>query len=339
MPVECAITERPLTIVDLPEWLPAVLEPTYDQVLPALLGGDPIILPAQMPTGLPATAAAELAAALVPRRAPGTSRTTPVRASGPAVADSTVVFDEAGCARLLGFLAQIPDRRARRGRRYPLPYLLALPVVAMPAHHIDIAAIAEWVADAPDSLLLALGASTGRAGRPRRPDGKTITVVLATHGEDYDQALCAFTAALARDRRQPTRSPLRRCPHVDGKAQKGATGPDGRTPMLLSARADDGTVAAQRVVPVDKSGPQRRQGALLRTGDPLPDRIKRLRSGQHRRHRHRHHRRQRIPHTPGIARIRRLRQRPQNTLVPGMTQPCPPRRAAGLAMSMIDQRR
>lgn len=40
---------------------------------------------------------------------------------------------------------------------------------------------------------------------------------------------------------------------MDGKAQKGATGPDGRTPMLLSARADDGTVAAQRVVPVDKT--------------------------------------------------------------------------------------
>jgi predicted transposase YbfD/YdcC len=254
VPVECAITERPLTIADLPDLLPAVLEPVYDQVLPALLGGDPIILPAQMPTGLPATAAAELAAALAPQRAPRTSRTTPAVASGPVPAESTVVFDEAGCARLLGFLAQIRDRRALRGRRYPLPYLLALPVVAMLACHIDITAIAEWVTDAPAALLLALGAPTDpTTGRPRRPDAKTLTDALATHGEDYDRALCAFTGALAREKHQRIHGGLRRCLHVDGKAQKGATTPDGRTPMLLSARADDGTVAAQRVVDIDKT--------------------------------------------------------------------------------------
>ena len=253
MTVECAITDRPLTIADLPEWLPAVLEPTYDQVLPALFGGDPVILPPQMPTGLPATAAVELAAALAPERPPRAGRTTPVPASGPAVAGTAVVFDVAGCARLLGFLAQIVDRRALRGRRYPLTYLLALPVVAMLAQHLDITAIAEWVADAPDNLLLAFGAATGRTGRPRRPDAKTLTDVLAVHGEDYDRALCAFTGALAREQHQHTHGGLRRCLHVDGKAQKGATTPDGRTPMLLSDRADDGTVAAQRVVDVDKT--------------------------------------------------------------------------------------
>jgi predicted transposase YbfD/YdcC len=254
VPVECAITERPLTIADLPDLLPAVLEPVYDQVLPALLGGDLVVLPTQMPAGLPATTAAELAAALAPQRPSRTRRTTSAPASGPAPADTTVVFDEAGCARLLGFLTQVPDRRALRGRRYPLSYLLALPVVAMLAHHLDITAIAEWVAEAPASLLLAFGASTGpTTGRPRRPDAKTLTDVLAVHGEDYDRALCAFIGALARDRHQRTHGTLRRCLHVDGKAQKGATGPDGRTPMLLSARADDGTVAAQRVVEVDKT--------------------------------------------------------------------------------------
>lgn len=251
MPVECAITERPLTIADLPDLLPAVLEPVYDQVLPALLGGDPIILPAQMPTGLSATAAAELAAVLAPQRPPRISRTAPAVASGPVTAGTAMVIDEAGCARLLGFLAQVRDRRALRGRRYPLSYLLALPMVAMLACHIDITAIAEWVSDAPAPLLLALGASTDRVGRPRRPDVKTITDALATHGEDYDRALCAFTAALARDQHRD--GPLRRCLHVDGKAQKGATTACGRTPMLLSARSDDGTVAAQQQVPVDKT--------------------------------------------------------------------------------------
>jgi predicted transposase YbfD/YdcC len=251
VPVECAITERPLTIEDLPDLLPAVLEPVYDQVLPALLGGEPVILPVQMPTGLPAAAAADLVAALTPERPARTSRTTAAPAPGPMAAGTTVVIDEAGCARLLGFLAQIPDRRALRGRRYPLPYLLALPMVAMLAYHIDITAIAEWVTDAPAALLLALGAPADRTGRPRRPDAKTITDVLAAHGEDYDRTLCAFTAALARDQHRD--GPLRRCLHVDGKAQKGATAPGGRTPMLLSARSDDGTIAAQQPVPVDKT--------------------------------------------------------------------------------------
>jgi hypothetical protein len=69
-PADCVIAERPLTIAALPDLLPAVLEPTYDQLLPALLGGDVIALPAQMPTGLPATAVRDLAAALTPERAP-----------------------------------------------------------------------------------------------------------------------------------------------------------------------------------------------------------------------------------------------------------------------------
>lgn len=106
----------------------------------------------------------------------------------------------------------------------------------------------------PDGLLLTLGAPTRRDGRPRRPDTKTITDALAVHGADYDRILCAFTAALARTQYRDTGGdPLRRCLHVDGKAQHGAARPGGRTPMLLSARADDGTVAAQHEVPVDKT--------------------------------------------------------------------------------------
>jgi hypothetical protein len=50
--VECAITAdaRPLTIADLPDWLLTVLEPVYDPVLPALLGGDPVTLHARRAT-------------------------------------------------------------------------------------------------------------------------------------------------------------------------------------------------------------------------------------------------------------------------------------------------
>jgi predicted transposase YbfD/YdcC len=251
---ECVITERPLTIADLPDLLPAFLEPVYDQVLPAVLGGDPVVLPEQMPRGLPAGAARELAAALAPERPARTGRATPVPASQSGRAGDPVTVDEAGVARLLGFLAQIPDRRALRGRRYPLPYLLALPMLAMPAGHLDITAVAEWVTDAPDTLLLTLGAPTRRDGRPRRPDAKTITEALAVHGADYDRVLCAFTAAVARTSHRDTHGdPLRRCLHIDGKAQHGAARPGQRTPMLLAARADDGTITAQQQVPVDKT--------------------------------------------------------------------------------------
>jgi predicted transposase YbfD/YdcC len=246
---QCATAERPLAIHELPQLLPAVLEPTYDQVLPGLLGGQPVQLPQHMPTRLPATCARELAAALAPQRrqrTAGTPRATP-HTAGP------VVIDEAGCARLLGFLAQVRDRRDPRGRRYPLPYLLALPIVAMMAHQLDLAAIGEWVTEAPEHLLLALGAPTGPTGQARRPDTKTITEALAEHGEDYDRALCAFTGALARDQHRQVHGGLRRCLHVDGKAQKGAARPGGQAPMLLSARLDDGTVAAQRSVPTEKT--------------------------------------------------------------------------------------
>jgi predicted transposase YbfD/YdcC len=248
---QCAIAERPLTIDDLPDLLPAVLEPTYDQILPDLLGGQPVELPPHMPTNLPAACARELAEALTPQRKqriPRTPRTTPDTATpGP------VVIDEAACARLLGFLAQVRDRRDPRGRRYPLPYPLALPIVAMTAHQIDLTAVGEWVAAAPEGLLLALGAPTSPAGQARRPDTKTITEALADHGEDYDRALCAFTGAMARDRYRRAHGGLRRCLHVDGKAQKGAAPPGGRAPMLLSARFDDGSVAAQRTIPVAKT--------------------------------------------------------------------------------------
>ena len=254
MPAECAITERPLTTADLPDLLPAVLEPVYDQVFPAVLGGDPVVLPERMPGGLPATAARELAAALAPQRPARTGRGAPVAVPQPARAGDPVTIDEAGVARLLGFLAQIADRRALRGRRYPLAYLLALPMLAMPAGHLDPTAIGEWVTDAPDHLLLTLGAPIRRDGRPRRPDAKTITEALAAHGADYDRILCAFTAAMARTRHCDTPgSPLRRCLHIDGKAQHGAARPGGRTPMLLAARADDGTVASQHEIPVDKT--------------------------------------------------------------------------------------
>jgi predicted transposase YbfD/YdcC len=68
---------------------------------------------------------------------------------------------------------------------------------------------------------------------------------LAAGGDDLDQALCAWIGALRR-----ARGALRyRSLHVDGKAVEHAAAKGQRRPMLLAARGDDGTVAAQ--LPID----------------------------------------------------------------------------------------
>jgi predicted transposase YbfD/YdcC len=247
---QCAIVDRPFTIDDLPGLIPAVLEPCYDQRVPALLGGRLIELPEQMPNRLPPRLVREVAAVLAKERKPRTTWTTAAKVAG--TAPAALEIDEAACGRLLGYLAQVGDQRDPRGVRYPLPYLLSLPIVAQAAHEANVNAIGEWVADAPEDLLLALGAPLDAAGAARRPDAKTLTDALALHGQGYDQAMCAWVGALARDQRRQVGGHLRNCLHVDGKALKGAAR-GARTPMLLSARFDDGTIAAQRPVPVDKT--------------------------------------------------------------------------------------
>ena len=82
-------------------------------------------------------------------------------------------WDDAEIARLRGFLRTVDDLRGRRGRVYPLEYLLALPLIAGMAGDGELDAAAEWAATAPGELLLRLGAPLDKAGRPRRPDATT----------------------------------------------------------------------------------------------------------------------------------------------------------------------
>lgn len=46
--------------------------------------------------------------------------------------------------RLLAAFAAIPDPRRAHGRRFPLPALLALAVVALLSNHLSLLAIAQW---------------------------------------------------------------------------------------------------------------------------------------------------------------------------------------------------
>ena len=185
--------------------------------------------------------AAALAGPLPGRRA---SRGELVREPGPCR------WDDAGIGRLRGFLRAVTDLRGRRGRSYPLEYLLALPLAAGMAGDGEPGAIAEWAATAPAELLLKLGAPVDGNGEPRRPDAATLARALGNgcDQDQYDQALCAWSSARARALRPGMRRHLR----IDGKAVRGAAR-GGRAPMLLSGIWDDGTTAAQLPVDVTKT--------------------------------------------------------------------------------------
>jgi hypothetical protein len=228
----------------VPEVLPAVMPdlPAVPAVLPAPLPD--LVLPSRLPADLPAEGRAALAAALegpLPAgQRPG--RGEPVRGSVPSR------WDDSELARLRGFLRAVDDLRGRQGRVYPLEYLLALPLIAGMAGDGELDAAAEWAATAPAGLLLRLGAPLDRAGKPRRPDATTIGRALAGCDQgQYDDALCAWSAARARGLRG-----MRRHLRIDGKAVRGAAR-GGRAPMLLSGIWDDGTTAAQLPVNVTKT--------------------------------------------------------------------------------------
>ena len=235
MPVMCRVL--------VPEVLPAVMPdvPAVPEVLP--VPPPDLVLPARLPAGLPAEGRAALAAALAGTVPGGRQRDRGdlVRTAGPAC------WDEGECARLLRFLGAVGDPRGLRGRVYPLDYMLALPLVAGMAGDDELDAAGEWIASAPEELLLKLGAPRDRAGRARRPDATALGRVLAAVDQcQYDDALCAWAAARARTQRPGLRKHLR----VDGKALRGAAPRGGRAPMLLSGIWDDGTTAAQRPVDV-----------------------------------------------------------------------------------------
>jgi len=60
-------------------------------------------------------------------------------------------------ASLVAVLAQVPDPRGRRGRRHPLPGLLAVAVCSVLGGARSFAAIAQWAADLGCEDLARLG--------------------------------------------------------------------------------------------------------------------------------------------------------------------------------------
>jgi predicted transposase YbfD/YdcC len=138
----------------------------------------------------------------------------------------------------------VPDPRDRRGLRHALVSMLAVAAAAVLAGARSLTAIGEWAADAPQPVLVALGARRDPLTGTRHPPGEaTLRRTLArVDGDALDAAVGAWLA----DRRRPPGPWRRRAVAVDGKSLRGAIGPHGRPVHLLAAMDHtNGAVLAQ----------------------------------------------------------------------------------------------
>ncbi|WP_308402809.1 transposase family protein [Streptomyces sp. AC550_RSS872] len=116
------------------------------------------------------------------------------------------------------------EPRGRRGRRYPLSALLCAAAASVPAGARSLAAIGEWIADAPRWALLALGfAPDTLTGSVAVPHQATVRRLLARlDGDALDEASGAFLTARAVGPATEGTRPVLRAIAVDGKTVRGS---------------------------------------------------------------------------------------------------------------------
>jgi hypothetical protein len=135
---------------------------------------------------------------------------------------------------LLAAFATVPDPRAARGRRHPLPAVLALATAAMLSGARSLYAIAQWGRLQPHATLQGLGFT-----REKTPAVSTLHAVF----RDLDAA--AFAAALARWA-QGQLGDRRGAIAIDGKSLRGLHGAELPGVRLLAAYTNEaGLVLAQ----------------------------------------------------------------------------------------------
>jgi predicted transposase YbfD/YdcC len=154
-------------------------------------------------------------------------------------------LQETEAPHLLAYLATISDPRGRRGRRHPLVAILAIAAAAVLGGARSMAAIAEWAADAPQLVRVALGARRDAPAHWVVPSEATIRRRLARLDAE---ALAEVIGAWLADRDCPDQRRRRRAVAVDGKTLRGARR-DGRAVHLLAAMEHaTRRVLAQRAV-------------------------------------------------------------------------------------------
>jgi predicted transposase YbfD/YdcC len=158
-----------------------------------------------------------------------------------------------GGSGLLECFARIPDPRCRRGIRHSVPTILGLCTAAVLSGNVTLAEITDFVQDASQELLSALGARRGRSSRCRAPHPDTIERLFAGLGALGLADLVGgylLMGALVVGVGAPIGDPvLLPAIAVDGKAVKGAIGVDGQIPYLLAAATHGNSVViAERLV-------------------------------------------------------------------------------------------
>ncbi|MFJ1550656.1 transposase family protein [Streptomyces sp. NPDC088246] len=119
-------------------------------------------------------------------------------------------------------MAQMPDRRARRGLRHPLVVVLVLTACATLVVGGDcVAAIWQWAARSPQDKLARIGARRDPlTGRYLVPSERTFRRVLTDLDADaLDAATCGYTADVVRG---AARSPRLRAPPAHWSARSAA---------------------------------------------------------------------------------------------------------------------
>jgi len=154
---------------------------------------------------------------------------------------------------LLDCFASVPDPRDRRGVRHRLAAVLTMCTAAMLAGNTSMEDVTAWVQAAPQEVLAAAGCRRDAAGVcvPPHPD-TVVRVFTALGAQPLADHAGAFLAG--RSRPGPVTSPLAGpgmlpAIAVDGKAVRGAAGPDGLIPYLLAAASHGaGTVLAETLI-------------------------------------------------------------------------------------------
>jgi DDE_Tnp_1-associated len=150
---------------------------------------------------------------------------------------------------LLPRLAAIPDARQARGRRHPLPAILALACAAMLAGCDSLLAIAEWGRDSAGGAPLA-----GRLGFTRAKTPCVATLHRVFRRIDvtaFEQVVGAWAAEVAAIISQPAAPPGMA---IDGKVLRGSAAVGVPAVRLVSAlRQDVGLVLAQTRGPAGRA--------------------------------------------------------------------------------------
>src|SRR5450759_1893976 len=154
---------------------------------------------------------------------------------------------------LLACFAAVPDPRDPRGVRHSLASILAMCTAAALCGCTSLEDVTARVSAAPQEVLAAAGCRRSALGLcvPPHPDTivRVFTLISAQHLADHAGEFLARRAAAG-----PVTFPVAGpgwlpAIAVDGKAVRGAAGPDGLIPYLLAAATHDATaVIAERLI-------------------------------------------------------------------------------------------